>query len=70
MTAVFLLTLVQRVFSGPLNKRWANMPDLTLGEWCMLAPPIVVMFAVGLYPQVISGMVHGAVTQLVGLVRY
>jgi NADH-quinone oxidoreductase subunit M len=70
MTAVFLLTIVQRVFSGPLHERWTGMPDLTLGERCMLAPPIVVMFAVGLYPQVISGMVHGAVTQFVGLVRY
>jgi NADH-quinone oxidoreductase subunit M len=70
MTAVFLLTIVQRVFSGPLHERWAGMPDLSLGERCMLAPPIVVMFAVGLYPQVISGMVHGAVTQFVGLVRY
>lgn len=70
MTAVFLLTIVQRVFSGPLHERWAGMPDLTVGERCMLAPPIVVMFAVGLYPQVISGMVHGAVTQFVGLVRY
>jgi hypothetical protein len=28
------------------------------------------MFAVGLCPQAISGMVHGAVTQFVGLVRY
>jgi NADH-quinone oxidoreductase subunit M len=70
ITAVFLLTIVQRVFSGPLHERWAGMPDLSLGERCMLAPPIVVMFAVGLYPQVISGMVHGAVTQFVGLVRY
>jgi NADH-quinone oxidoreductase subunit M len=70
MTAVFLLTIVQRVFSGPLHERWAGMPDLSLGERCMLAPPIVVMFAVGLYPQVISGMVRGAVTQFVGLVRY
>ena len=28
MTAVFLLTIVQRVFSGPLYERWASMPAL------------------------------------------
>jgi hypothetical protein len=28
------------------------------------------MFAVGLCPQLISGMVHGTVMQFVGLVRY
>jgi NADH-quinone oxidoreductase subunit M len=70
MTAVFLLTILQRVFSGPLRERWAAMPDLTLAERCMLAPAVAVMFAVGLYPQLISGMVHGTVIQFVGLVRY
>jgi NADH-quinone oxidoreductase subunit M len=70
MSAVFLLTIIQRVFSGPPHERWAAMPDLTLAERCMLAPAIAVMFAVGLCPQLISGMVHGTVMQFVGLVRY
>ena len=61
MTAVFLLTLLQRVFSGPLGERWAGMPDLTLAERCVLAPVIVLMFVVGLYPQLISGMLQGTV---------
>jgi NADH-quinone oxidoreductase subunit M len=70
MTAVFLLTIVQRVFSGELHDRWKKMPDLTVAEQCILAPVIFLLFAVGLYPQLISGMVHGTVMQLVGLVRY
>ena len=70
MTAVFLLTLLQRVFSGPLGERWAGMPDLTLAERCMLAPAIVLMFVVGLYPQLISGMLQGTVMQFVAQVRY
>jgi NADH-quinone oxidoreductase subunit M len=70
MTAVFLLTMLQRVFSGPLRERWAGMPDLTLGERCVLAPAIVLMFVVGLYPQLISGMLQGTVMQFVGQVRY
>jgi hypothetical protein len=36
----------------------------------MLAPGIVVMFAVGLYPQLISGMLQGTVMRFVGQVRY
>jgi NADH-quinone oxidoreductase subunit M len=70
MTAVFLLTILQRVFSGPLGERWVGMQDLTLGERCVLAPAIVLMFVVGLYPQLISGMLQGTVMQLVGQVRY
>jgi NADH-quinone oxidoreductase subunit M len=65
MTAVFLLTIVERVFSGPLNERWVAMPDLSVTERFMLAPAIVLMFAVGLYPQLISGMLQGAVNNLV-----
>jgi NADH-quinone oxidoreductase subunit M len=70
MTAVFLLTILQRVFSGPLRERWAGMPDLTLRQRCMLAPVIVLMFVIGLYPQLISGMLQGTVMQFVGQVRY
>ncbi len=70
MTAVFLLTILQRVFSGELHERWAGMPDLTLAEQCTLAPAVALMFVLGVYPQLISGMVHGTVMQFVGLVRY
>jgi NADH-quinone oxidoreductase subunit M len=70
MTAVFLLSLLQRVFSGPLPSRWAAMPDLTLAERCVLAPVIVLIFVVGLYPQWISGLLQGTVMQLAGQVRY
>jgi NADH-quinone oxidoreductase subunit M len=70
MTAVFLLTIVQRVFSGELHDRWNGMRDLTVTEQWMLAPAVAIMFVVGLYPQLVSGMVHGTVMQLVGLVRY
>jgi NADH-quinone oxidoreductase subunit M len=70
ITAVFLLTVIQRVFSGPLPERWAAMPDLTVGQRCMLAPAIALMFCVGLYPQLISGMLQGAVTQFVAWVRF
>jgi NADH-quinone oxidoreductase subunit M len=65
MTAVFLLTMVERVFSGPLPERWVAMADLSMAERFMLAPAIVLMFAVGLDPQLISGMLHSAVLSLV-----
>ncbi len=70
MTAVFLLTVLQRVFSGPLSERWASMPDLTLAERWILAPAIALMFIIGLYPQLIAGMLHGAVMEFVTQVRF
>jgi NADH-quinone oxidoreductase subunit M len=70
ITAVFLLTVLQRVFSGPLRERWAGIRDLTLAERCMLAPGVGLMFVAGLYPQLISGMLHGTVMQFVAQVRF
>jgi NADH-quinone oxidoreductase subunit M len=70
LTAVFLLTVLQRVFSGPLPSRWVSMPDLSVAERLMLAPGVAMMFIIGLYPQLISGMVHGTVMQFLAQVRF
>jgi NADH-quinone oxidoreductase subunit M len=70
MTAVFLLTVIQRVFSGPLNSRWAAMPDLTTAELLMLAPPLALMLILGLYPQLIAGTIHATVMQWAGQVTF
>jgi NADH-quinone oxidoreductase subunit M len=65
VTAVFLLTILQRVFSGPLNSRWSGFTDLTLTERLVLAPAIALIFLLGIYPQVLIGVVNPAVLQLV-----
>jgi NADH-quinone oxidoreductase subunit M len=70
MTAVFLLTVIQKVFSGPVNPKWEKMPDLTRTERWALAPVIALMLILGLYPQLITGVVHGTVIQLVTGLRY
>lgn len=63
MTAIFLLTILQKVFSGPVNARWLGIPDLTTSERLTLAPAIALMFVVGLYPQLITGMIHATIAQ-------
>ncbi len=70
MTAVFLLTVIQRVFSGPLNNRWAAMPDLTTSELLMLAPALALMLILGLFPQLIAGPIHATVMQWAGQVTF
>jgi NADH-quinone oxidoreductase subunit M len=65
VTAIFLLTLIQRVFCGPLNVRWAQMPDLTVSERLLVAVPIALMFVLGLWPQFVLGMVDATVVKMV-----
>ncbi len=61
MTAVFILTTLQRVFHGPLNQRWAAMPDLTATERFVMAPAIALMFVLGIYPQLAIGIFNRTV---------
>ncbi|HLP75405.1 MAG TPA: NADH-quinone oxidoreductase subunit M, partial [Candidatus Paceibacterota bacterium] len=65
VTAIFILTILQRVFNGPLNEKWSKFPDLTLGERALLAVPIALMFVIGLYPQLVLGFLNATVVQMV-----
>ncbi len=56
VTAIFILTILQRVFSGPLNERWPKLPDLTLSERFLVLPAIALMFVLGIWPQLVLGM--------------
>jgi NADH-quinone oxidoreductase subunit M len=65
VTALFILGVLQNVFSGPLNPKWASFPDLTVGERLALVPTIALMFALGLYPQLVLGTINSTVMQMV-----
>jgi len=64
VTAVFLLTMIQRVFTGPLNARWAAFPDLTTGERFTVAPIIALMFVLGICPQLLIALFNNTVLKL------
>jgi len=65
VTAIFILTVLQRVFFGPLNEKWSKLPDLTTRERAMLAVPIALMFVLGIYPQLLLGPIHATVVEMV-----
>ena len=56
VTAVFLLNIIQKVFTGPLPERWSKFPDLTSAEILTVAPAIALMFVLGIYPQVLIAL--------------
>jgi NADH-quinone oxidoreductase subunit M len=65
VTAIFLLTLIQCVFCGPLNERWLKMPDLTTAERFLVLPSITLMFVLGIWPQFILGKIDVTIVKLV-----
>jgi NADH-quinone oxidoreductase subunit M len=70
VTAIFILTILQRVFAGPLNERWLQLQDLTMGERLALLAPITLMFVLGLYPQLILGVINSTAMKMVQQLRY
>ena len=70
VTAIFILTLLQKVFNGPLNQKWSALPDLTLGEQLLLAPAIALMFILGICPQLVLGAVNSTVMKMVDQLKF
>ena len=66
VTAIFILTILQRVFNGPLNEKWSKLPDLTPGERVLVAVPIALIFVLGLFPQLVLGVINATVMKMVG----
>jgi len=65
LTAVFLLTFYQRVFHGPAGAVARSSADLSGRERLTLAPAVLVMFLVGLVPQLALGLINPLVTSWV-----
>jgi NADH-quinone oxidoreductase subunit M len=66
--AMFLWT-IQRIFLGPLNPRWAALPDLDRREALALAPLAALMLVFGVYPRPLLDVINGAMTVLVTALR-
>lgn len=64
VTAIFILTILQKVFNGPLNARWRQLSDLTPAERLLLAPPVVIMLALGIWPAPLVDLVNAAAVSL------
>ena len=70
LTAIFILTILQRVFSGPLRVTWSQMPDLTMGERFAMLPVIALMFVLGMYPQLVLGVINSTAMEMVQQLRF
>jgi NADH-quinone oxidoreductase subunit M len=70
ITAIFLLTLIQRVFNGPLNEKWAALPDLTWPERFIVLPATALMFVIGICPQLVLGKINTTVVYLVEHLKF
>ena len=65
VTALFLLTILQRVWSGPLAEQGKVFLDLTVKERLIVLPAIVLMFVLGIWPQLLLKVINPTVVRVV-----
>jgi len=70
VTAAVILTVIQKVFTGPVPEHCAGFPDLHHGECLAMIPVIGLMLIIGLVPQLIVGSVNPTVINLLAHWRF
>ncbi len=70
VTAAVILTVIQKVFTGPVPDHCAAFPDLHHGERLAMVPVIGLMLIVGLVPQIIVDSVNPTVVNLLAHWRF
>jgi len=70
VTAAVILTVIQKVFWGPVPEHCAGFPDLHHGERLALAPVIGLMLLIGILPQLIVASVNPTVQYLLAHWRF
>jgi len=70
VTAAVILTVIQKVFTGPVPEKWASFPDLHGGERLAMVPVIGLMLLLGLLPQLIVDGLNPTVMNLLKQWRF
>ncbi|MBA3943783.1 MAG: NADH-quinone oxidoreductase subunit M [Herpetosiphonaceae bacterium] len=65
ISALALLLMYQRIFSGPVNERWRGIPDLTLREWGVVLPLLALLIVWGIYPLPLMRIANSTAIALV-----
>ncbi len=65
VTAGYFLYMLQRILLGPLNTKWADIPDINKRELFTLVPLMIIIILVGVYPLSALKYQLAAVTALI-----
>ncbi|GGW32010.1 NADH-quinone oxidoreductase subunit M [Streptomyces griseoloalbus] len=61
LAALYTLVLYQRTMTGPVKPEVAEMPDLRVREIAVVAPLVVLLIFLGVYPKPVTDVVNPAV---------
>ena len=65
LTAGYMLWTLQRVFLGPLNPKYVNMPEVNTRELITLVPLGILVIVLGVYPNLLLNLLEVSLNNLV-----
>jgi len=68
LTAGYVLWMIQRVFLGPLNEKYRDLPEINGRELFTLVPLMAVVLMLGFYPHPVLNLMSTSMNYLVDLV--
>ncbi|GES32924.1 NADH-quinone oxidoreductase subunit M [Streptomyces angustmyceticus] len=68
LAALYVLVLYQRTMTGPVKAEVKTMPDLRVRELVVVAPLIVLLLFLGVYPKPLTDLVNPAVDHTLSVV--
>lgn len=64
LTAIFILNVLQKVFSGAVNSKWSGLNDLDINERIIALPAVLLMLLLGLYPQPVINFLNNTLINM------
>jgi len=69
LTAGYFLWTMQRMFLGPLNEKYKDLPEINFREMFTLVPLGLIVLLVGIYPMSVISLITKSVEYVVTLVK-
>ncbi len=66
MTGAYILKGVGQTLHGPTKPEWLNLPPMTMIEHLVIWPLMVMMLALGIWPQLMLAVINDTVTKIIG----
>jgi NADH-quinone oxidoreductase subunit M len=66
LTGGYILWMLLKTLFGPQNPRWAKLPEISFREAIALAPLMILMLILGVYPMWIVQVINATVGRLFG----
>jgi NADH-quinone oxidoreductase subunit M len=69
LTAAYLLWMFKRVFFGPLNEKYKDLPDMTIGQILYMTPLCILVIIFGVWPKPLLDILRPTLNGLMRLVE-